>query len=252
MSATLPQPVTGQKLLISAHPGHELLLFHWMETVRPTVFLLTDGSGAASPPRLAYSEACLRGIGATLRGAGLIMPDRSWYAAILRHEPGPFLAVIDAAFAEARQLGITLIVSDAVDGYNPMHDLCAAIGAAVAARLRRHGLPARHLVSAVTPGATAPIAAQFRLGPAAQARKRAAIAAYLPLAAEARHLAREEPRYLTVECLRTPVFAWPDSWSPAWESTGRGRVAAGLYDEAIEYRRHIRPMVDAMLGAVPA
>jgi hypothetical protein len=239
-------------MLIGAHPGHELLLFHWMEIVRPAVFLLTDGSGATSPPRTAYSEACLRGVGARPRGAGLMMPDRRWYEAILRHESRPFLAVIDAIFAEARRLGATLIVSDAVDGYNPMHDLCAAIGAAVVTRLRRHGLPAQHLVSAVTPGATAPIAAEFRLDPAAQGRKRAAIEAYLPLADEARRLAEAEPRYLTAECLRKPSFAWPDSWSPAWESTGRGRVAAGLYDKAIEYRRHIRPMVDAMLGAVPA
>jgi len=249
MSATQFQAVGGRPLLICAHPGHELLLFHWMEMFRPAVFLLTDGSGGNGQPRTVYSETCLRGLGAALRTECPALPDRVWYEPILRCDARPFLAVIEAAQAAARQLGSTLIVSDAVDGYNPMHDLCEAVGAAVAARLGRDGVVADHLVNAVTPGAASPIEAEFSLDPAALERKRAAVGAYIPLAEEARRLAQAAPGYLTRECLRRPVFGWPENFSPGWEVTGRGRVTAQRYHDVIEYRRHVRPIAQTLRGA---
>ncbi len=246
------QTDTGRPLLICAHPGHELLLFHWMELFRPRVFLLTDGSGGVNPPRTKYSENCLQGVGAELITTCGVIPDRSWYEAILRCDARPFMAMVEEAETTARRQGSALVVSDAVDGYNPMHDLCEAIGMAVSIRLGRGAVPVEHLVNAVTPGSGAPVYAEFPLDPAALWRKRAAVDAYIPLADEARRLAHAEPSYLAVECLRKPVFNWPEIWSPSWEKIGRERVVAQVYDDLIEYERHVRPIVKTLLAAAAA
>jgi len=252
MGPTQSPTDTGRPLLICAHPGHELLLFHWMERFRPHVFLLTDGSGGKNPPRTKHSETCLQSVGAELINTCGVMPDRFWYEAILRCDARPFMSVVEAAETAAMRQGCALIVSDAVDGYNPMHDLCEAIGTAVAVRLGRRAVSVEHLVNAVTPGSGAPVYAEFPLDPAALRRKRAAVDAYIPLADEARRLAQAEPRYLAVECLRKPVFNWPEIWSPAWEKIGRERLVAHVYDDLIEYQRHVRPIVKTLLDAAAA
>lgn len=46
-------------VLIMAHPGHELLLYHWLEIARPTVFALSDGSGGTQLPRAEHSKAII-------------------------------------------------------------------------------------------------------------------------------------------------------------------------------------------------
>jgi hypothetical protein len=45
----------GPAALVIAHPGHELRVHGWLEWARPTVFVLTDGSGQGSHGRLASS-----------------------------------------------------------------------------------------------------------------------------------------------------------------------------------------------------
>ena len=137
-----------------------------------------------------------------------------------------------------------LVVSDAVDGYNPKHDLCAAVGAAAAARLG-----VTHLVSSAVTGDTGNIAHEVGLDPDAIGRKLAAVAAYGPLAEEARRILKAEESALSVEYLRRPVFKWPAHHTPDWEEIGRARVGDRRYGEAIEYARHVRPIARALLGA---
>src|SRR5262245_57039512 len=132
-------------LLIHAHPGHELRLFHWMELNQPTLMLLTDGGTAA--PCVEYSAACAAEAGAAPGAAFGAASDPTWYDAILRGDVSLFERVVEAATATALRQRSTLIVSDAVDGDNPMHDLCEAVGAAVAAAVRRHGVDITHLVA---------------------------------------------------------------------------------------------------------
>src|SRR5688500_6166700 len=51
-------------VLVFAHPGHELRTYHFMERVRPSVSVLTDGSGSANVSRLDESRAALARTGA--------------------------------------------------------------------------------------------------------------------------------------------------------------------------------------------
>lgn len=235
----------GRPVLIHAHPGHELRLFHWMERYKPLVLLMTDGAGGAARARTQLSAECVEQAGARAGDAFGVMSDRAWYEAILRGDTEPFEAAIDT-IVESAGPG-RLIVTDAVDGYNPMHDLCEAVGAAAAARLRRQGRSVTHLVARAIAGGEGAIAAELLLDSAALQRKRMAVERYLPLADEARRLLDEEPGALAVERLRHPSFIWPDNWSPEWEAIGKSRVALSRYARPIEYAKHVRPIARALL-----
>lgn len=55
--------------LIVGHPGHELRLFRWLETARPMVCVLTDGSGSGQS-RIASSFELIQATGSS---AGPVM-----------------------------------------------------------------------------------------------------------------------------------------------------------------------------------
>src|SRR5690606_18954125 len=179
--------------LVLSHPGHELRLFHWLETHRPIVFIMSDGSGGAATSRVAYSQAVLSAAGAQAGEVFGQTPDRSWYAALLAGNPTLFQHVVTTITMRARREQPTLIVSDAVDGHNPLHDICQAIGAAVAVRLASGGIATRHLVAPATATAIGLPGESLRLDEHAIARKQAAITSYTPLAEEARRILEAEP-----------------------------------------------------------
>jgi hypothetical protein len=237
----------GAPFLILAHPGHELRLFHWMEKHCPRVFVLSDGSGGAASARTGHS---LRALAATGARAGEVFgqtPDRAWYATLLAGDPAPFRRIVADITAAARRERPALLVSDAVDGHNPLHDLCQAIGSAVAARLGTDGMAPRHQVAPATAGSLGRPAESWRLDASAAARKRAAVAAYAPLAEGARRILAAEPDALEVEQLLHPTFDWPPRWSPDWEAFGRQRVADGRFAQAITYAGHVLPLARAIL-----
>lgn len=237
----------GRALLLHAHPGHELRLFGWMGQQKPTLFLMTDGSGSGAPRTHHSLQSALRA-GARPGAVFGLAPDRDWYAAILNTDLTMFDTVISAIVAAANTKGSTLIVSDAVDGYNPMHDLCEAVAASATMKLRRQGRDVSHLVArAVAGGDRDDVVTEITLDRDAQQRKQAAVAAYTPLAEEVQNLLDEDPAALSREQLRRPTFAWDAHWSPSWESIGASRVAASKYTQRIEYRRHVRPLALALL-----
>jgi hypothetical protein len=247
MADATPHPIDGRPLLIVAHPGHELPLFHWMEVHKPTVFIMTDGSGGSTTSRLRYSEQCIQTT-AAIRGSVFgAQSDRGWYQSILTADLAAFKAVIDKGVAAARQTQAKLIVSDAVDGYNPVHDLCEAIATAIRIALQTDNPGIQHLVSPAVPCPAGPKAVELHLDAAAQHRKQQAVAAYTPLAEEAQRLIKAGHTSLAEERLHHPIFTWPADFSPAWEQFGRQRVDHSRYPQAIEYRRHVRPIAQALI-----
>lgn len=235
----------AQPLLIVAHPGHELRLVHWMKRERPMLCILTDGSGSVAPPRTRFSAVLAAGCGAARGPVFGAMSDRAWYAAILAQDLAPFRAAVEA-IAAAAAAGAP-VVADPVEGYNPMHDLAAAVADAVTARTGgpRLTFPLTH----PAPGGQA-----LRLDAAALARKRAAVEAYTPLAQEAQALLRDQPEALAEERLLPAAFAWPERMDPppAYERIGAERASAGVYGTTIRYVEHVRPLAFALREAVPA
>jgi hypothetical protein len=237
-----PSQPGSRPFLIAAHPGHELRLFHWMEVRHPVVFLLTDGSGVVGEARTFYSAACCRAAGALPGSVFGAISDRAWYAAILAGDASPFFQAAAAIIAEGMRQRPTLIVSDAVEGYNPMHDLCTALAARVAAVL---GVP--HLTQEVTGGARGDIAETLVLDAAAQGRKRQAALAYEPLIQEVQALLRTAPEDWCREILLNQGFNWPATFDADYERIGRDRVAGGRYSAVITYREHVLTLARRLL-----
>jgi hypothetical protein len=230
-------------LLIVAHPGHELRLFGWMERERPLLCILTDGSGSVAAARTHYSAALAERCGALPGPVFGAMPDRAWYAAILAGDGRPFADAVAAISAVAHP-GAP-VVADPVEGYNPMHDLAAAIGDAVA--LRNGGARLTYpLMASRREGEVLRLDAE-RLG-----RKRAAVEAYAPLAEEAEALLRADPLALSEERILPAGFAWPETADAAYERIGAERASAGVYGRTIRYAAHVRPIAVALRERVTA
>ncbi|ODT07698.1 MAG: hypothetical protein ABS58_05955 [Mesorhizobium sp. SCN 65-20] len=234
-------------ILILAHPGHELRIFHWMELSGAVVCLLTDGSGGSAASRTDYSRRAVAAAGAEVGPVFGPMSDKAWYEAILAQDSEPFRRVVDAVVAAARGASSVTVIADAVDGYNPVHDLTSAVGAAVAARLRASHRKVISLVSAAVPGVAGRARREILLDTPARERKAAAIHAYAPLAEEARRIFDEAPESFGKETLLEQDFGWPDDFEPHWEKFARERVATGRYLTPITYRDHVLPMARAIL-----
>ena len=126
--------------LVVAHPGHELKVHGWLEAVRPIVFVLTDGSGRSNQSRLGSTTVVLDRARAKASSIYGYFTDRAAYAAILNHDFDRFIglaAKLSQAFVREQ---IDFVAGDAIEGYNPMHDVCRlVIDAAVEAARQSDG-----------------------------------------------------------------------------------------------------------------
>lgn len=219
-----------------------------MERERPLVFILSDGSGGAQSSRLDYSVAAIRDAGASLIEGSGQRSDREWYAAILAGDVPAFTQTADAIAAAALTMQAPLVISDAADGYNPLHDLCQAIAGAVVARITRDSNAPEFLASPATANAIGTRSIAWKLADEEARRKRLAISANTPLAEEVARLLGEAPDVLDTEQLLVPTFDWPENWTPEWEAFGRKRVKEGRFAAPITYRDHVLPIAKALLG----
>ncbi|MGH7028215.1 hypothetical protein [Brevundimonas sp.] len=238
----------GPTIVVVGHPGHELHVHNWLEIERPTVCVLTDGSGGVGPGRLAHSRECLARTGAAAGAVFGPLSDRAWYAALLAGDHSPFLEAADQIWATARALRAATIVSDARDGYNPMHDAAFSIAAMVAEGLASRGQPVRHLVVPATGKAPVAPLRELQLDAAAVARKEAAFQRYAPLSGEIEQI-RGQGFDIEVERLY-PAYDGDEVSLPFYESVGKARVSDGGYDRVIEFDRHYRPLIRRVRSAL--
>jgi hypothetical protein len=117
----------GRSLLVIGHPGHELRVYGWIGQVRPIVCILTDGSGSDGTPRLDKTLEILHESGAEIGPLCGELSDREIYEKILRHEYDPFDVLCERLARLITARDIDLVVSDAIEGYNPVHDLCEVL-----------------------------------------------------------------------------------------------------------------------------
>jgi hypothetical protein len=266
MSTPAPTPVSDSAtpgrctapVLIVAHPGHELRIFGWLERVRPVVCVLTDGSGSGGEARL---DSTTRMLDRTSSMPGAVygpLSDRAIYTAMLGGDLDLFRRLADDLAEVLVARGADCVAGDAVEGYNPSHDVCRlVIDAAVrmAGRARGAAIPNYDFPLVGAPGqCPEPLreSAYFlRLDDAALARKLDAANAYPELAGEVRTaLDRFGTDPFRTECLR-PVdplehHDWPADEVPFYERYGEERVAAGVYQHVLRFREHVLPISDAL------
>lgn len=252
----------GRTALVIAHPGHELRVHHWLERHRPVVCILTDGSGSTGVSRLASTSAVLAAAGAMPGPIYGHFTDRELYAAIRGGDPAPFLRIARVLAAALIAQDIELVVADALEGFNPGHDMCrylVNLSVALVERDTGRRLDNRALVLDAAPGSNEGHSADgvwtIPLDDAALERKLAAAAGYPEMRREVEMaIARFGRQAFAIECLleardlRDGVDRLAEA-PPAYERYGEDRVRAGLYDDVVRYREHVQPLLHALWQA---
>jgi hypothetical protein len=260
ISVRLEELSQRRAALVIAHPGHELRVHRWLELARPVVCVLTDGSGHTDRSRLASTTAVLERTGSTPGPIYGRLTDRSLYKAILGGDLDLFATLADELALALDAAGVDYVAGDAVEGFNPGHDVCRLLLNAALLRLAPSGRRLGNFEFLLEgpphqcPPEERSEAIVLELEEDALRRKLDAARAYPELAGEVEKAFASygwEP--FRVECLR-PVrygleigdrFQHP----PYYESYGERQVAAGIYREVLRFREHLAPLA-ASLGRV--
>ena len=248
----------GRTLLVIAHPGHELRVHGWLETSRPAVWVLTDGSGRAGRSRIASTSRVIEAAGAIPGAVYGPMTDIDLYNAVLNLEHFRFTTIVDQLADAAMRNNIECIAGDAQEGYNPGHDICRlVINAAVELvhrKTRRQLLNYDFTLNGEPgdcPDDLREHSVWLDLDNAAFARKLSAARSYLELQAEVEAALMQENSF-RVECLR-PVSSYRRNLcesKPFYEEYGERQVKAGHYSDVLRYRDHMLPIADALTAHV--
>lgn len=247
-------------VLLVAHPGHEVLVYGWMARVRPTVHVLTDGSGHTTSGRIGLTGDFLRSVGAAPGAIFGRLSDRDAYSAILSADAALLLSLAAELAGDLIARRATAVVADAAEGYNPVHDLCRTIAGAACDIARRAGVDVRHYEYPVVDGAgsfdasAAPVE-WHDLDDDTLAAKIAAARRFSQqisdvddlLASDGEEAFRREPFRLVADWTAPPFDA---GVRPRYERFGEERVAAGHYHRVIRYREHMAPLCDAVAARV--
>ncbi len=248
---TDPQP---RAALVIGHPGHELRVHHWIERTHPLVFVLTDGSGHTGVSRLASTTAVLERAGATPGSIYGRLSDREVYRAILDGNVDLFAGLADELAAALDRAEIGCVVGDAVEGFNPGHDVCRLVINAALLRSSRHPANFEFPLEAAPedcPPEGRAEAIRLELDGDALQRKLAAAAGYPEMAHEMeRALANHGRASFGVEHLRPVRYGLEiggrHPQPPFYETYGEKQVAAGIYREVIRFRDHMAPLAEGL------
>jgi hypothetical protein len=115
---------TIQRLMIFGHPAHELAIFGAIQRFRPELIIVTDGGSAE---RETYTRQGLEGIGLTGKVDYLRYREHDFYQALLDRDTDYFDVVILALREKICQLKPDQIFCDAIEYYNPVHDIIAIL-----------------------------------------------------------------------------------------------------------------------------
>lgn len=255
----LPEALQHRRAaLVVAHPGHELRVHGWMVLAEPVVCVLTDGSGRSGQSRLVSTTRLLAQCGASQGAFYGRFKDADIYTAILEADFEVFIDLVEELGQALVRDGVEYVVGDAIEGYNPIHDLCRnVINAAVELANRGKSNPIANfdflvigqpdLKSDESRGEEI----WLRLDEVALARKLGAAESYLELRDDVAKMIKEAgSAAFRFEVLRPVISAVGTAGlvqePPFYERYGEKQVSEGHYRRVIRYREHILPLVDAL------
>ena len=252
----MPGPFQNRRAaLVIAHPGHELRVYHWLSMVRPRVFILTDGSGHSGQSRLQRTTSILSSLGTPVGNIYGRLTDAEAYSAVLEGDIDLFTGLATELARAMVDDRIEYVVGDAIEGYNPTHDIC---GLLINAAVRMAGdmgncvdnFEVRMAYAFI--GASDPESGTIAIvgDDAMQARKLQAARDYSELTADVSRIVEQEG----ADSLRTehliPVRGIPYAGlfkePPHYEIHGEKQVATGRYQHLIRYRDHLLPIADGL------
>jgi hypothetical protein len=238
--------------LIVAHPGHELLLHGWISRNKPVVHVLTDGAEHSSGTRLARTAELLRDLGARSGAIFGRLSDREAYGMIVERNTALLVSLVAELAAELERDQPAIVVGDAAEGYNPVHDLCRLIaGAAIAMA----DVPAKQYEYAVVnhPHSLEAAAMVIELDAAEYAAKMERARGQAAALADIDELLSQHG----ADAYRREALGHVADWAaidgdvpPLYERHGEERVAARRYTKVIRRREHMLPLRDALRAEV--
>jgi hypothetical protein len=252
--------------LMVGHPGHELKVFGWISEYKPRTYVMTDGSGQHGVSRLASTAQLLGPLGIQTDAMFGVVSDRGLYLAILDQKTEWFVEILDRVTDSFIEERIDLVVADAMEGFNPAHDLCRVlVDGGVAAVKRKTGRTIANYKFCLTEwelsrqGQHDKTCFHFVLNDDALRRKMEAAEKYSELKDEVREaIAIRGVEYFRTECLKevaAPFGQHDYCGRPNYEIWGEQRVAKGTYESVIRYDQHVFPIIDAIrshaLGVKP-
>jgi len=241
-------------VLVVAHPGHELRIHGFLERYRPVVNVITDGSQRSGRSRLSSTDRVLRAAGCRPGPVYGRLSDAEIYEVLLQRDVERLIDIALDIAAELVNPHAAWVAGDAIECYNPAHDVCNAImRCAVSLAQQRAARPIScfefPLVGSPSGDSTFALrgdAVGLLLDDAAYARKLSAARAYPELADEVdAQLAAvgENPfREEWMWPLRVSSDDAPPVEPPFYETHGAERVSEGHYRRVITYREHLAPI----------
>jgi len=247
--------------LILGHPGHELRVLGWVKEAKPLVIVLTDGSGHTTQPRIGLTQTLLEEAGAVPAVLFGTYTDEQIYQQILAKNFDFFRDLQKQITSILIEHEINVIVGDAIEGYNPSHDLCRCLveGAVDQVRMANGNTPLNYefpLVAHPAVWSDQPGSECFRLNDEATAWKLDQIRSYAQtvggtLLTEVDEFLKEfgekalAEEWLTASYTAATLKQYTNN-RPFYETHGRKQVAAGYYKQAILFNEHILPLIAAL------
>ncbi|MDA8015862.1 MAG: hypothetical protein MPN21_00310 [Thermoanaerobaculia bacterium] len=230
----------------------------WLNKVRPTVFVLTDGSGHGDRGRIGSTADVLTSAGAAKGSIFGRLTDRQAYELILEHRTEELKGLVRELADGLEQLRPAYVLSDAVEGLNPVHDLCCVLTvAALELLFSRFAIRVDHYEFVL---AEAPAARRsknedtifYRLSDAELQRKLDRARDYAELRPEVDSaLAAWGEEAFRLEVLH-PVKS-PRSLQeivgerPSYEAFGARRLEEGVYSTLLQFHQHFEPVASSIL-----
>ena len=264
-------------ILVIAHPGHELRVHGWLETAKPDVWVITDGSGHTKRSRINSTSRVLEATGAAAGPVYGQFSDTDLYNAVLNFDHRCFTDLVDQLVVALVRDRVDFIAGDAEEGYNPAHDICRlVVNAAVrlASRKSANKIGSYDFTLVGSPGRCSDDVRRhslwLNLDDVAFTRKLSAACNYPELQAEVQaaihgvedgrmhpDLAQRarsdfgttDVNHFRVECLRPVDVNRNTSWTddrPFYEDYGERQVRSGYYDHVLRYREHMLPLAAAL------
>lgn len=246
----------SKTLLVLGHPGHELRVWQWLCQEKPTVCILTDGSGAAGQSRLPVTDRTFASAGARFSDRFAGVSDAQIYKAVLDQGLEFFVSMAEQIRDLLVAESFDVVVGDGCEGYNPTHDICRLmINAAVASAAHQGRQILNYSFPLMGhPNSGKPTAGDIlvELTDEQLQQKVELIHAY---GAEAggmltteiadtfdkfgQHAFKQERLFLMPSAEKEPQLALE---IPFYERHGEQRVAEGVYRYVIRYNEHIHPI----------
>lgn len=261
--AWLTDPARRAALVI-AHPAHEIRVLHWLMSVRPHVYILTQGSrSGADSARREASELLITAQGAKIAKTWGGAWDRDLYDMLLDGQYDKLLKWADDLTADFIGHEVDLVVADSWQHYNVAHDITYTLARLAVQRARDAlGRDITLVTYPVVPPTLAPGAplaaavATLRLPSPSVATKIGALGLIPGIASEASdinaaegadaHMYEAFHNALPLEqLLQTPTQ------TPLYEVFGEERVRAGIYTDVVRWP-HLLRACEALVQASSA